>query len=1072
MIESFDNKIAKVGDDLKKHLPNASLSVCASVFSIYGFEALKKELKKIKDLRFIFTNSAFIEEGQNRKARRIFVINNVKKSISGTEFEINLKNKLTHSFVAKECKKWIEKKVTFKALKGNYAVDTMMLLDNEDEKAVYLGIDEFSSAGFGYKKDNSLLKQITKIKEPGFFNERLNKFNQVWDNHDALEEITEKVIEYIGTLYKENSPEFIYYLILYHIFNEFLEDLNEDVLANEKTGFKDSEIWKKLFDFQKDAVLGIINKLEKFNGCILADSVGLGKTFTALGVIKYYQERNKSILVLCPKKLGDNWNTFLNNYQDNPFVKDRFNYDVLFHTDLLRESGYSNGIDLSRINWSNYDLIVIDESHNFRNNNPRKDRQTRYQKLLDDVIKKGVKTKVLMLSATPVNNRFNDLKNQLALAYEGKTHIVDERLGTKKSIDTILRNAQAVFNEWMKLPEEQRTSKELLRRLSMHFDFFKLLDAVTIARSRKHIERYYDMTQIGKFPKRLKPKSLRPSITDLDNFMTIKELYERLSMLNMSLYSPFDYILPSRRREYEEQYDNKISDNVYLRQKNRERNLKILMKVNLLKRLESSVYSFRLTLQRFIKQIESVLEKIEKFESLGSKEEEVEIDFEEFDDEDLFIGDKVKIKLEDLNIIGWSQDLKEDLFVAKKIYEEMQKVTPEHDKKLQELKNLIKHKLENPINKDNRKILIFTAFADTADYLYENLKEYNLNLGLHTAKIVGSNQNETTLKIIKQFNTILTHFSPRAKEAKVEEEIDILIATDCISEGQNLQDCDFLVNYDIHWNPVRIIQRFGRIDRIGSPNEQIQMVNFWPQLSLDEYINLKARVEAKMHMVDATATGEDNPLTNESSDLAFRKKQLEKLQNEVVDLEDMDSTISITDLGLNDFRMDLVEYLKQKGSLEDTSTGLHTVVLENKEKGLEQGVIFVLKNINYTVNIDNSNQLHPFYLIYIKDNNEILHTHLDAKKILDLIRSISRGKDKPIKEAYQNFNKEIKDGEHMEKYSNLLNRAIESILNIKEETAIDSLFSKGGTILDKNEIKGLEDFELIAFVIIIGKNEH
>ncbi len=1072
MPELFDNKIKKAGDSLKGELPNSSLSISASIFSIYGFEFLKKELKKIKNMRFIFTNSTFIEEEEKNKARKIFIINNVKKSIGGTEFEITLKNKLTNSFIARECQKWIEKKVTFKALKGNLTMDNITILEKEGGKIVYLGIDEFSSTGFGYKRDNNVLKLITKIKDGNFSDECLKKFNQVWENSEVLKEVTEKVLEYIGTLYRENSPEFIYYLILYHIFNEFLEDINEDVLANERTGFKSSQIWKKLFDFQKDAVLGIINKLEKFNGCILADSVGLGKTFTALGVIKYYQERNKSILVLCPKKLGNNWNTFLSNYQDNPFIKDRFNYDVLFHTDLLRKSGYSNGIDLSRINWSNYDLIVIDESHNFRNNPARRDRKTRYQKLLEDVIKKGVKTKVLMLSATPVNNRFNDLKNQLALAYEGKTHIVDRKLGTKKSIDIILRRAQGIFNEWMRLPEEKRTSGELLKKLSTHLDFFKLLDAVTIARSRKHIEQYYDMTKIGQFPRRLRPISLRPAITDFPNFITIEEIHRQLSILNMCLYSPFNYILPSKRKIYEERYDNKIGENVYLRQKNREESLKTLMRINLLKRLESSIYSFRLTLKRFVNDMERVLKKIEKFESLNGKEENVEIEFEDIEDEENFIiGEKIKIKLEDLNTTGWANDLKEDLSIAKEILKEVERINPESDAKLKELKKIIVNKLRNPINRGNKKILIFTAFEDTANYLYENLKDFNLNLGLHTAKLVGSNKNETTLKIVKHFNNILTHFSPRSKSVKVEEEIDILIATDCISEGQNLQDCDYLVNYDIHWNPVRIIQRFGRIDRIGSPNAQIQMVNFWPQLSLDEYINLKARVEAKMQMVDATATGEENPLTNKSSDLLFRKKQLEKLQNEIVDLEDMDSTISITDLGLNDFRMDLVEYLRKRGSLEDTSTGLHTVILEDKGVKVEKGVIFVLKNINCAVNSDNSNQLHPFYLIYIKNSGEILYSHLEAKKILDLIRSISKGKDKPIKEAYQNFNKETKDGKEMRKYSNLLNRAIESIIDIKEETTIDSLFSKGGTILDKNEIRGLEDFELIAFIVIVGKDE-
>ncbi len=1062
-IKTFDNRFEKVGDDIKSALHNANLYISAKSFSIYGYNALKKDLNKIENLKFIFS-TPFMQNLPS-KNRKIFAIN--KKSISATEFELDLKNKLDHAHIAKECKKWIDKRATFKSVRTNAAIADIFIVENQNSSSLYLGIDEFSSAGFGYKKDNAVLKPITKIDDPNTIDTFKQNFLQVWNNEEILKDVTQEIVDYIGTLYKENSPQFIYYLILYHIFNEFLEDLNEDTLANEKTGFKDSIIWNKLFDFQKDAVLGIINKLEKFNGCILADSVGLGKTFTALGVIKYYQERNKSILVLCPKKLGENWKTFLGNYADNPLIQDRFNYDVLYHTDLLRTKGYSNGIDLSRINWSNYDLMVIDESHNFRNNDPRKDKKTRYQKLLDDVIKKGVKTKVLMLSATPVNNRFNDLKNQLALAYEGNTHIVDQKLGTTKSIDTILRNAQKIFNDWMKLPQERRTAKELLKRLNTQFDFFKLLDSVTIARSRKHIEKYYDMAQIGKFPQRLKPITKRAPISDLPDCMPIKSIYNELGKLNMSLYAPFDYILPSKRRVYEELYDTKINERNYLKQSDRERSLKTLMRVNLLKRLESSVHSFRLTLKRFIEQIEDIIQKIDNFET----KRDIAYEIEEIDDEENFIGEKVKIDLKDLNIYGWREDLQNDLEIAKAIYHQMQRVTPEHDTKLQELKEIILQKLENPINKGNKKLLIFTAFADTADYLYHNIKDYALYLGLQSAKIVGSNKNETTLNIDKNFNTILSHFSPRSKEAKVAEEIDILIATDCISEGQNLQDCDMLINYDIHWNPVRIIQRFGRIDRIGSPNEKIQLVNFWPELSLDDYINLKARVEARMYMVDTTATGEDNILTNESADLIFRKKQLEKLQNEVIDLEDIDTTVSITDLGLNDFRMDLVNYLKEQGDLEDTSTGLHTVIFEDANKGLEEGAIFVLKNIGTQTPIDNTNQLHPFYLVYIKKDGSIAYPYTQAKSILDLVRSFSKNQKLPIKEAYERFNQETNEGKDMQEYSSLLNAAIESILQTKEESAIDSLFHKGGTILDTNEIKGIEDFELIAFIIIKAKDD-
>lgn len=1080
MPKIFNNKTEKVGDDLKKDIESGSkIDVAAAIFSMYGFEALKKELLEIEQLRFIFTDPTFVEINKNNKEQRQFEINSNlrKKAISGSDFEINLKNELKGKVIAKECKKWIEDKVVFKSNLDNKFIQPHLITKNKEGESVYIGINEFSSAGFGYEKDNSLLNHITKIDDFENTKKYLNSFNDLWQDDSLLKDVSSELVEYISNLYKENSPEFIYYLTLYNIFNEFLEDISEDELANEKTGFKETLIWNKLYDFQKDAVLGIINKLEKHNGCILADSVGLGKTFSALGVIKYYQERNRSVLVLCPKKLGDNWLTYLNNYEDNPLFQDRLNYDVLYHTDLSRAKGYSNSLDLSRVNWANYDLVVIDESHNFRNNDPRKDKETRYKKLLNKVMKAGVKTKVLMLSATPVNNRFTDLKNQIALAYEGDTHKIDQKLDVSRSIDNILKNAQKTFNDWSKLSIEKRTGQELLSRLNSNFDFFKLLDNITIARSRKHIEKYYNLDEIGNFPNRLKPISLRCDITDIDGFLNIDDIYKRLSLFNMSVYSPFEYILPDKMKFYSDIYDTEVSENVRLGQINREKSLQKLMRVNLLKRLESSIEAFRITLNKFIKNVEGVIEAIDNFEKNG-QEFKVETrsienlntdeDSDDWLDDDFSIGDKVKINLADMNTIGWKRDLKNDLEVARDLFLEMKKVDVERDVKLQELKKVIDDKLQNPINEGNKKILIFSAFADTANYLYKHISKYvKEKHRLESAKVVGTNENECTLKIDKQFNNILTNFSPISKNRRDDlGDIDILIATDCISEGQNLQDCDYLVNYDIHWNPVRIIQRFGRIDRIGSKNKDIQLLNFWPNISLDEYINLKNRVESRMLMVDATATGEDNVLTNESVDLEYRKQQLQKLQEEVVDIEEMNSGISITDLGLNDFRMDLVNYIKENGSLEAVPSGIHSVCAKDLNKDINPGAIFVLKNRNQDININNTNQLHPFYLVYISENGEVLSNHLNVKNTLDILRIISKGKKEPIKDLYEKFNQETDDGKKMKKYSNLLSESINSILTVKDESDIDSLFSGGGTSALENDIKGLEDFELITFVII------
>ena len=778
----IDNKIETLGDNLKQSIhKNADLEVCASIFSMYGYKYLKKELDNLDQFKFIFTDPAFIKKSNDDKQSREFEINtnNREKSIFGSEFEVKLKNELNGEGIAKECAKWVKEKAIFKSnISSNYIQRFINLKNNDgtnEDNKTFINTDKFDSAGLGYTKDNSIFATITEIDDYEHTKYYLDSFNDLWNNQKELVDITDDVVNYLNDLYKENSPEFIYYITLYNIFHEFLQDISEDDIANEKTGFKESKIWNSLYDFQKDAVLGIINKLEKYNGCILADSVGLGKTFSALGVIKYYQERNKSILVLCPKKLSDNWNTFLNPYKDNILIDDRLNYKVLYHTDLGRRKGNSNGIDLSKINWSNFDLIVIDESHNFRNNSARNDRMTRYDFLMEKVIKSGVKTKVLMLSATPVNNRFNDLKNQLALAYEGHTDEIDENISVDKSIDTILKNAQTTFNQWSKLPPEERTSKKLLDELSSNFDFFKLLDSVTIARSRRHIERYYNLSEIGKFPTRLKPINKRPELTDIEGFMSIKDIANELQKLNMCVYTPFDYILADKVTKYEELYDNVVGGGrSTLHQRDRERSLQILMRINLLKRLESSVESFRLTLTKISDLIQSTLEAIQKFEinnnynSMETQNINVDMDdddIEQFISDDMnMIGNKVKIDLKDMNTLGWKKDLSEDLIILKQLSYEMQKITPDKDLKLSTLKEIIKNKIEHPINGDNKKIIVFSAFADTINYVYKNLSyELKQNYNLDSAKVTGSGTNDCTLPISKDFNDILINFSPLSK---------------------------------------------------------------------------------------------------------------------------------------------------------------------------------------------------------------------------------------------------------------------------------------------------------------------
>ena len=1076
----INNVTETLKDDLSVEIHERSkLSIAAACFSIYAFQELKKQLTSIDELRFIFTAPTFVTEKAKKEKREFYIPRlNRERNLYGTEFEIKLRNELTQKAIARECAEWIKKKAVFKSNKSN---EDMMGFMNVDDKN-YMPITEFSTVGLGCERGNNAYNYIQKTEAP-MSSAYLSLFDQLWNDKSKLQDVTDEVIDSITAAYNENTPDFIYFVTLYNIFNEFLEDVSEDVLPNEATGFKDSKIWSMLYNFQKDAALAIINKLEKYNGCILADSVGLGKTFTALAVIKYYENRNKSVLVLCPKKLTNNWNTYKDNYVNNPIASDRLRYDVLYHTDLNRTHGKSNGLDLDRLNWGNYDLVVIDESHNFRNggkiieNPDENDKENRYVKLLKKVIRAGVKTKVLMLSATPVNNRFNDLKNQLALAYEGHTDYIDEKLDTTRSIDEIFKNAQRAFNTWSKWEACDRTTANLLKMLD--FDFFEVLDSVTIARSRKHIQKYYDTTDIGTFPTRLKPISLRPHLTDLESAITYNQIFEQLMQLSLTIYTPTHYILPSKREKYSDLFgDDK--NKIGFDQMGREQGIRRLTAINLMKRMESSVYSFNLTLTRIKELIESTIKTIEEYDKSSEKNLDLtdisnvdEFDGEDQNNDDLFsFGKKVKINLADMDYVSWKAGLDKDRDTLELLTLMIADITPEHDLKLQELLSLIDKKLENPINEGNKKVIIFTAFADTASYIYDHVSTYVKDkYGLNTAMVSGSVEGRTTCpKLKSDLNTVLTCFSPISKDKKLlmpndNTEIDFLIATDCISEGQNLQDCDYLINYDIHWNPVRIIQRFGRIDRIGSRNKVIQLVNFWPDVTLDEYINLKAKVETRMKIVDMTATGDDNLLSDEEkTDLEYRKAQLEKLQEEVVDIEDMTTGISIMDLGLNEFRLDLLEYIKNHPDIEKAPFGLNTVVPANEDA--PAGVIFVLKNRSDSVNSDNQNRLHPFYMVYISDDRKVICNHLSPKDMLDKMRYLCKGKTEPYSELCKQFNKETRDGRNMSQYSNLLGDAIASIIEVKDESEIDSFLGGGQVSFLNNEIKGLNDFELICFLVV------
>lgn len=1081
----IDNVNDLLGDDLKAEVTSGSkVRIAASTFSIFAFEALRKELEQVDELEFIFTSPSFLTTqvtGKPPKERREFFIpadGRAESNLHGSEFEVRLRNKLTQRAIAKECADWVRRKVTFRS---NATGNPMQQFAVVDDKAAYMPLQGFTTADLGYERGNAVSNMVQRIDEAPMTAQYIQLFDQIWNNAEQLDDVTEAVYDHIASVYAENSPARIYFLILYNLFAEFLDDLSEDVLPNDRTGYQDTKVWQGLYNFQRDAATGIINKLETYNGCILADSVGLGKTFTALAVIKYYELRNKSVLVLCPKKLAENWTNYNANLTTNIFAEDRLNYDVLAHTDLSRTGGESLGLRLDRVNWGNYDLVVIDESHNFRNADYAEEKESRYQRLMRRIIREGVRTKVLMLSATPVNNRFNDLKNQLQLAYEGESENLAQRLNISTTIEKVFSDAQRVFNEWSKLTPEDRTGERILQMLD--FDFFELLDSVTIARSRKHIQAFYDTTEIGAFPERLPPTSIREPLTDLADAPSFNDIFEQLQALTLAVYTPLAYVFPSRISKYEDLYNVTAgSARSNLGQQGREQGLKKLMTVNLLKRLESSVDAFRLTLAKIEDSVDHTLRRLDSHAGPFTevRADLADLDFDVDDEEDanvetLSFGEKIKIDLDDLDIESWQRDLWNDRETLRELLDEMRQVVPAHDLKLQRLMQLIADKAEHPINAANRKVLVFSAFADTANYLYRELAPALKKMGLEAAVITGgSNGSKTTLGTGFDFQQLMVMFSPRSKQRHLTmpnetRDLDVLFGTDVISEGQNLQDCDYLINYDIHWNPVRIIQRFGRIDRIGSTNAHIQLVNFWPDISLDEYINLKERVESRMVIADLAGTANDNVLALGDSDAAFRKEQLRKLQDEVIELEDVRTGVSITDLGLNDFRMDLLGYIKEFGDISTAPKGLHAVIRADPANGLRPGVIFVLRNVNAGENINRGNRLHPHYLVYLDDEGTVIADHTEAKHLLDLIRGGCRPYDEPVTDVVHAFNAATRDGAEMGKYSDLLTDAIHSMIDVTEERDIDSLFTAGHTTALTQAIAGLDDFELIAFIAVVDR---
>jgi superfamily II DNA or RNA helicase len=1080
-LEYLDNTgRQRLGDALGDAIgEDARLSIIASYFTVFAYGELRDELRKVDELRFVFDQPTFARRMESEREPREWEIARRSRElgVAGTGLELRLSNNVNQRALARECALWARERATFRTAKraGMIATSGSYHVANphgEDQAFMGSAANAFTLEGLGYERRPGVVTGVSHFQTSSEAAGLKAMFDGIWGNQQLVEDVTGAVIEQLETLYRENPPELVYFLTLYHLFRDFMEDQEDPI--DPALGFERSVVWNKLYDFQRDAVVGAIRKLEKYKGCIIADSVGLGKTFEALAVIKYYQERNARVLVLCPKRLRENWTLYTRDNDDrNPLADDRLDYTVLNHTDLSRYRGMSGDVDLGHLRWGNYNLLVIDESHNFRNKSTDSDKKDRYTRLIEDVIKKGVRTKVLMLSATPVNNRLLDLRNQIELITEGDDGYLAETDGIP-SITHVTRLAQQRFNEWSKLPDSNRTTESFAEMVNP--DYFKLLDVLTIARSRKHITKYYGASD-GSFPKRRKPLSFRTPIDLEGELPPISDLNDTIARLTFAQYQLLAYVRPDVQKKYEARYGDTWGKD-FQSQVHRTAAVANLMRVNVLKRMESSVNSFRITLERILGTCEGLRRELDTLAAGASYDASEASEFEDDDDADEFAaGGRVHVDLRDVDRLRLADDLDYDIDKLQELLSYARRVTPGRDAKLARLHDYIVEKVSNPYNPGNRKVLVFTAFADTADYLFEQLAPtLKAELGLECAEVTGDRNRTYSLRLPRTtFEEVLCHFSPVSKELDERDralgEVDVLFATDCISEGQNLQDCDCLVNYDIHWNPVRIVQRFGRIDRLGSTNRQIQLVDFWPDVDLDEYIQLEGRVKGRMALMDASATGEENVLEDKApdqmNDLAYRKKQLEQLHDEVLDLEDISGGISITDFAFDDFRVELQRYDRDHpGLLESTPDGIHAVVPipEALRSEVAPGVIFCLRQTDEGRDPRDSNPTFPYYVVYVTQDGSHVSRHTQPKAALDLMRAACEGHAEPILDLCRGFNKETRDGLRMDRYAELLDDAVSSITGVQEGSGIDSLFDLGE--VGSGVTLGFDDYSLVSMVVL------
>ncbi|WP_353228922.1 helicase-related protein [Novosphingobium sp.] len=1057
----------------------SDLSVVSAYFTSFAYTRLAETLDEIGKLRFLFGEPRFLEsvEAENLNP----------PAFSLDEDGLTLSDGLRKSGSATQCAQWIREKAEIRSIKraGLMHGKLYHIHDGKRDHAL-VGSSNFTIKGLGLTDEPNIELNLI-VDSDRDRDDLLAWFNELWADETLTEDVKDEVLERLERLYRHNAPEFVYFKTLYHLFSQYLADQTIEEERLNDARFTETAIWQMLFEFQRDGVGAVRAKLDRYGGCILADSVGLGKTFVALAVIKWFELRNQRVLVLCPKKLRDNWTEFLvqNNSETNPLLADRFAYTVLSHTDLTRTSGKVGDMNLGSINWGNYDLVVIDESHNFRTASRGKSnggdldyRPSRYEKLIQDVIGSGIKTKVLMLSATPVNNDLSDLKSQLDLVLASKPDAFLD-LGIT-NFGGMIGDARRKFKEWAKNGGKDRDA--LIGRLPPAL--FSLLDGVTIARSRRHVERHYAsaMETIGHFPARERPVSVFAQIDTDGEFPAFAHVHDEISALRMALYNPLSFV----HAEHKHRYDPGGNFD----QGNRERFLIGIIKTGLLKRLESSVNSFGTSMARLCDRIDRRLADIEAFKSGQSKTlTDLEIPDDVEGDEELEeafeVGGALKYNLAHMDLDGWAEALRSDRSLLEQLRNAAFGVTPDRDAKLAELKKILLDKFRSPtINRAGepiRKVIVFTAFSDTAQYLYNELVPFADAQHVKAGLVTGGGETKATLGKAR-YQDILTNFAPRAKKRAAmkglpqDAEIDLLIATDCISEGQNLQDADLLVNFDIHWNPVRLIQRFGRIDRIGSLHNAIKMINFWPTPDLNHYINLKGRVEARMALVDLSATGEDNILADvkdaAEADLKWRDKQLLRLKDEVFDLEDEPEGVTLAEFSLEDFRADLLHFSRHnEGALEDAPIGISAIAPTDGEGAtFDPGVIFCLKRKGDKLPEGQKpiGGLDPFFLVYVRANGSIRHGFAAPKTILDAMRALCLGRTEPLVHLCDAFDRETDKGQDMSGYDALARAAVEAIKSNYAGRALSALAAnKGGKLADaKAQPRSEGDFELITWLII------